>query len=98
VYDLPSQGGNDNGWIDSGDAIWPKLRIWTDANQDGEAQPWELHTLEDLGIKRIALRYRLAEKRDEYGNVFRYVSQVLDSSDPRCYDVWIRLDPDATKP
>jgi hypothetical protein len=51
-----------------------------------------------VGIKRIALGYKLAERVDEYGNVFRYVSQVLDASDPRCYDVWIRLDPDATKP
>lgn len=98
VYDLPSQGGNGNGWIDPGDAIWSKLRIWTDANQDGEAQPWELNTLHDLGIKRIALLYKLAEKTDEYGNIFRYVSQVVDSSDPHCYDVWIRVDPDATKP
>ena len=98
VYDLPSQGGNGNGWIDPGDAIWSKLRIWTDANQDGEAQPWELRTPEGVGIKRIALGYKLAERVDEYGNVFRYVSRVLDASDPRCYDVWIRLDPDATKP
>ncbi|MGA2575823.1 MAG: hypothetical protein ABSH24_07345 [Bryobacteraceae bacterium] len=51
-----------------------------------------------MGIKRIALLYKLAEKTDEYGNIFRYVSQVVDSSDPHCYDVWIRVDPDATKP
>lgn len=97
VYDLPSEGGNGNGWIDPGDKIYSQLRVWIDANQDGEAQPGELHSLSDLGIKQIGLRYRLAEKVDQYGNVFRYVSQVLGRSDPKDYDVWIKLDPDATR-
>lgn len=69
VYDLPSEGGDSNGWIDRGDKIYSKLRVWIDANQDGEAQPDELHTLDQLGIKRIGLRYHLAEKVDQYGNV-----------------------------
>jgi hypothetical protein len=97
VYDLPSEGGNNNGWIDPGDRVYSKLRVWIDANQDGEAQPEELHTLDALAIKRIGLRYRLAEKVDQYGNVFRYVSQVLDQSDARDYDVWMKLYPDKTK-
>jgi hypothetical protein len=94
VYDLPSEGGNGDGWIDARDKIYSRLRIWIDANQDGEAQPNELHTLDELGVKRIGLRYRLAEKTDQYGNVFRYLSQVLDESDPKAYDVWVRLDPE----
>jgi hypothetical protein len=98
VYDLPSEGGNSNGWIDPGDKIYSKLRVWIDANQDGEAQPEELHTLDQLGVKRIGLRYHLAEKVDQYGNVFRYLSQVLDQSDPKAYDVWIKVNPDAAKP
>ena len=93
VYDLPGEGGNGNGWIDPGDRIYSKLRVWIDANQNGEAEPEELHTLSSLGIARIGLRYRLAEKVDQFGNVFRYVSQVLDESDPKAYDVWIALDP-----
>ena len=97
VYDLPSEGGNNNGWIDPGDRVYSKLRVWIDANQDGEAQPEELHTLDELAIKRIGLRYRLAEKVDQYGNIFRYVSQVLDPSDARDYDVWMKLDPDQIK-
>lgn len=98
IYDLLSEGGNNNGWIDPGDKVYSKLRVWTDVNQDGEAQPSELHKLDELGIERIGLRYHLAEKVDQYGNVFRYVSQVLDESDPKAYDVWVRLDPDAAKP
>ena len=97
VYDLPSEGGNNNGWIDPGDAIYSKLRVWIDANQDGLAQPRELHTLDDVSIERIGLRYRLAEKVDQYGNTFRFVSQVLEPSDARDYDVWIKLDPDRVK-
>jgi hypothetical protein len=97
VYDLPSEGGNNNGWIDPGDKVYSKLRVWIDANQDGEAQPEELHTLGELAIKGIGLRYRLAEKVDQYGNIFRYVSQVLDQSGARDYYVWIKLEPDKIK-
>ncbi len=97
VYDLPGKGGNNNGWIDPGDSVYSKLRVWIDANQDGEAQPEELHTLDELAIGRIGLRYRLAEKVDQYGNIFRFVSQVLGQSDARDYDVWIKLDPDKIK-
>lgn len=97
VYDLPSEGGNGNGWIDPGDKIYSQLRVWIDANQDGEAQPDELRSLDDLGIKKIGLRYRLAEKVDQFGNVFRYVSQVVGESDQKDYDVWIKMDPNDTK-
>jgi len=91
VYDSLDEGGNNNGWIDPRDAIWSRLRIWIDANQDGEAQPNELHALDALGIKRIALHYRLADYTDPFGNVFRYESDVVDPTDPHSYDVWIEL-------
>lgn len=52
IYDDPKNGGNNNGMIDPGDAVWPRLRVWVDKNQDGTSQPDELRTLSELGIER----------------------------------------------
>jgi hypothetical protein len=64
IYDSPAYGGNDNGAIDPGDAIWSSLRVWIDANHDGISQPEELRTLEDIGIGRIFLHYELSQRED----------------------------------
>lgn len=77
VYDLPSHGGNNNGVIDPGDAIFPSLRVWIDANHDGIAQPTELHTLDDVGIARIPLQYAPSPLVDPYGNQFRFRGHLI---------------------
>lgn len=91
VYDTPAFGGNNNGVIDSGDAVWPNLRIWIDANHDGIAQPNELFTLEDIGIVQLSLRYLPSQYTDEYGNEFRYRGRLLpkrrDNVDRKIFDV-----------
>lgn len=71
-YDELINGGNDDGVIDDSDAIFDKLRLWTDWNHNGQTDPGELQTLPQAGILSIGLDYRLAVKRDQYGNRFRY--------------------------
>jgi hypothetical protein len=100
VYNLPANGGNGNGLIDSGDAIFPSLRLWIDANHDGISQPEELHTLPSLGVNSISLNYKADRRIDQYGNVFHYRSQV-NQGDPTntgrmAYDVFFVTLPTAS--
>lgn len=96
VYDDPSYGGNGNGVMDPADAIWPKLRIWIDANHDGVSQPGELHALDEFGIRQIGLKYRQNSCVDQYGNAFRYTAGLVDAAgehDRRTYDVFLLFAP-----
>ena len=93
VYD-----GNGDGVIDATDAIFTSLRLWIDANHDGISQPNELYTLPALGVESISLDYRAAQKKDRYGNVFRYRASVNydNPSSPGsrvAYDVFLVTSP-----
>jgi Ca2+-binding RTX toxin-like protein len=54
VYD-GSNGGNNNGQLDPGDAQWSRFRVWRDANQNGSAESSEVRTLGEWGIVSISL-------------------------------------------
>jgi len=93
VFDDPANGGNGNGFIDPGDAVYDKLRVWIDANHNGISEPGELHTLKELGIERISIKYRPARYVDQFGNQFRYRSRVWDEDavqERASYDVFLQ--------
>jgi len=94
LYDLPSNGGNNDGVLDAQDAIWPSLKLWIDYNHDGVSQPWEIFSLAEKGIKALDLHYKLSGRRDSHSNLFRYWAIVTFERDGRLihrryYDVFL---------
>ena len=95
VFDDPANGGNGNGVIDPGDAVYKHLRIWIDANHNGISEPNEIHTLHELGILKIGLQYLDTPFADHYGNQFRYQGSVWGKGERErelCYDVFLQTD------
>lgn len=100
VYDQPENGGNGDGVIDEKDAIFSSLRLWIDKNHDGVAQPEEIHTLPELGVFSVSLKYKESWRVDKYGNLFRYKGSINllgdgegdSKADKVIYDVFFRID------
>lgn len=93
-YDKPANGGNGNGRIDSGDAVFSQLKLWQDSNHNGISEPNELRPLSD-SLSAIDLAYKEARRIDQYGNQFRYRSKVYDvngvHSGRYAWDVFLKV-------
>lgn len=103
VYDQIPKGGNYDLVIDSKDAIWSHLRLWIDThcqvnrNLPCRSLPSELYTLESKGIHSIGLVYQGSNKKDVWGNAFKYTSVLNPTTEDRqvsddkrgFFDVWL---------
>ncbi|MGH9622304.1 MAG: hypothetical protein ACRD45_21680 [Bryobacteraceae bacterium] len=98
LFDDPMNGGNGNGAIDPDDSVYDNLRVWIDSNHNGISEPAELHTLRELGIFQIDLRYTNSRYVDANGNQFRYRAKIKDEAGHEshfCYDVLVQIAPEA---
>jgi hypothetical protein len=77
-YDKPELGGNRDGLISESDAVFTSLRLWQDANHNGQSEPSEPHSLIQLGLKILQLDYKESKRLDQYGNQFRYRAKIKD--------------------
>ncbi len=93
--------------IDKKDPVFAKLRLWIDEhcylspNEVCVSRPSELHKLSEYGIENIGLIYGAKQKRDRYGNRFRFYSHLnidmgredrqhtKDDLNRTLFDVWL---------
>ena len=57
---LESYDANHDGVIDASDPVWSKLKVWQDANGNGQVDPGEMRSLEEAGIASISLQRQYA--------------------------------------
>lgn len=90
---LAKYDSNRDGIIDYEDPIFEKLRLWSDSNGDGIAEPGELLYLDFMNVNAIDLAYdpNYYEK-DIYGNEihFKSIVQLKDGSIKLMFDLWFR--------
>ncbi|MBA3242268.1 MAG: hypothetical protein H0T60_13650 [Acidobacteria bacterium] len=78
-FDKPDNGGNDDGVIDGGDAVFSSLRLWKDDDHDGFSDEGELHTLQSLHVAVLHFDFKESKRTDAFGNQFRYRAKVDDA-------------------
>ncbi|MWD26882.1 type I secretion C-terminal target domain-containing protein [Aquicoccus sp. SCR17] len=88
---------NDDGQIDSQDAVWDDLIVWQDANEDAYSQDSELHSVSDFNIVSFDLSASTVSQTNEGHDVSHTSTFVVDDglSGPEVrivHDIWFQYD------
>jgi hypothetical protein len=65
---LRALDSNHDGRITPADALWSRLRLWSDTNQDRFSQRSELRPLSSRGIEALELDFAITPRCDARGN------------------------------
>jgi hypothetical protein len=76
-FDTRNGGGNGNGRLDRGDAVFSRLLVWFDRNWNGLSEPGETQSLLALGIDHVHLNGLASNRTDRNGNVLWFVSSFV---------------------
>ena len=87
-FDKQENGGNGDGIIDAEDAVFAKLFLWQDTNHNGSSDAGEYRTLAQSGVTSISLDFQRSNRRDQYGNLFRYRSKIQIAKKRAAVDRW----------
>ena len=96
---LAELDSNHDGIINGADSHFVNLRVWQDANGDGETQPGELKSLADLGIISINLDYfKVNEAISDSFLTERSSFIRSDGTVGEIADIWFRTNATAAVP
>lgn len=68
---------NGDNRIDSSDPVFQSLRLWFDSNHNGYSESDELLPLHQVRLTTVSLDYREVDRRDRYGNWYRYEGTAI---------------------
>jgi len=78
---LIALSGSTQGFLDTDDALYHQLLLWVDVNHNGVSEPEELSPFE-AQYARIGLGWSLHNRRDGFGNQYRYRGWVEARTKP----------------
>ena len=89
---LAQYDGNLDGFIDQNDAIFRNLKVWVDANSNGQSEAAELKTLAEQGIVSIDL-HTDDQAVAQNGNILRGFSTfaTADGQTHQVADAWLAV-------
>jgi hypothetical protein len=73
---LAELDSNRDNRIDADDEVWPLLILWRDLNHNGISEPSELAPVATSALRAIGTDHHWTGRRDSWGNVFKYESQI----------------------
>jgi hypothetical protein len=82
--------------VDPRDPAWQVLLLWTDRNHDGWSTSDEVQPIVHSMVIALGTEYRSIRKRDQWGNLFRYMSKFRLRDGARehqrnYYDVFLQI-------